>query len=164
MLLYTAFLNSAFAFLIVLALCLAGSKPAAQSALPNFTFYVFFTPIIPTVMTKAMQRSITSVRAMLKNACHIDAEHETQMQSTISRLIAQKNGDYPRASMRAVQNADKIAMLFDGAVAEMGAPEEPIKKDGIFFRMITLQRASQNRVISFLKLNLGISRQTKNTR
>lgn len=38
--------------------------------------------------------------------------------------------------MRAVQNADKIAMLFDGAVAEMGAPKELIKKDGIFFRMI----------------------------
>lgn len=164
MLLYTAFLNSAFAFLIVLVLCLAGSKPAAQSALPNFTFYVFFTPIIPTAMTKAMQRSITSVRAMLKNACHIDAENETQIQQAISRLIAQKTVIIIAHRMRTVQNADKIAMLFDGAVAEMGASKELIKKDGIFFRMITLQRASQNRVISFLKLNLGISRQTKNTR
>lgn len=119
-----------------------------MQALPNFIFYVFFTPIIPTTMTKAMQRSITSVRAMVKNACHIDAENETQIQPAISRLIAQKMAIILAHRMRAVQNADKIAMLFDGAVAEMGAPEEPIKKDGIFFRMITLQRASQNWAIS----------------
>lgn len=87
-------------------------------------------------MTKAMQRSITSVRAMVKNACHIDAENETQIQPAISRLIAQKMAIILAHRMRAVQNADKIAMLFDGAVAEMGAPEEPIKKDGIFSRMI----------------------------
>ena len=119
------------------------------------------------------RQRISIARALLKDApiilldeatASLDAENETQIQQAISRLIAQKMVIIIAHRMRTVQNADKIAMLFDGAVAEMGAPEEPIKKDGIFSRMITPQRARQNRVISFLKLNLGISRQTKNTR
>ncbi len=43
MLAYTVFINSAFAFLIVLALILAGGEMIAQSMLLNFLFYVIFT-------------------------------------------------------------------------------------------------------------------------
>ena len=54
MLLYTVFINSAFAFLIALALILAGGKAVTQSVLLNFVFYVIFTPIISTAMSKVM--------------------------------------------------------------------------------------------------------------
>lgn len=57
MLLYTVFINSAFAFLIVLALILAGDGPVAQPILLNFIFYVIFTPIIATAMSKVMYMS-----------------------------------------------------------------------------------------------------------
>ena len=57
MLLYTAFINSTFAFLSVLVLCLTGSRPVAQSVLLNFIFYVIFTPIISTAMSKVMYMS-----------------------------------------------------------------------------------------------------------
>jgi len=57
MLMYTVFINSAFAFLIVLALILAGSGPVAQPVLLNFIFYVIFTPIIATAMSKVMYMS-----------------------------------------------------------------------------------------------------------
>lgn len=57
MLLYTVFINSAFAFLIVLALILAGDGPVAQPVLLNFIFYVIFTPIIATAMSKVMYMS-----------------------------------------------------------------------------------------------------------
>lgn len=50
MLSYTVLVNSAFAFLIVLALILTGGGPV----LLNFIFYVIFTPIIATAMTKVM--------------------------------------------------------------------------------------------------------------
>lgn len=54
MLLYTVFINSAFAFLITLALILAGGETIAQSVLLSFIFYVIFTPAIATSMTKIM--------------------------------------------------------------------------------------------------------------
>lgn len=57
MLMYTVFINSAFAFLIVLVLILAGGGPVAQSVLLNFIFYVIFTPIIATAMSKIMYMS-----------------------------------------------------------------------------------------------------------
>ena len=57
MLMYTVFINSAFAFLIVLALILAGGGPVTQPILLNFAFYVIFTPIIATAMSKVMYMS-----------------------------------------------------------------------------------------------------------
>ena len=54
MLLYTVFINSAFAFLITLALILAGGEAVAQSVLLSLIFYVIFTPVISTSMTKVL--------------------------------------------------------------------------------------------------------------
>ncbi|MCM1308736.1 MAG: ABC transporter ATP-binding protein/permease [Butyrivibrio sp.] len=54
MLLCTMFINSAFAFLITLALILAGGEAVTQTVLLNFIFYVIFTPIITTALTKIM--------------------------------------------------------------------------------------------------------------
>ena len=54
MLLYTVFINSAFAFLITLALILAGGEAVAQSLLLSLIFYVIFTPVIATSMTKVL--------------------------------------------------------------------------------------------------------------
>lgn len=54
MLLYTVFINSAFAFLITLALILAGGEAVAQSVLLGLIFYVIFTPVISTSMTKVL--------------------------------------------------------------------------------------------------------------
>ena len=57
MIAYTVLINSAFAFLITLALILTGGEPVAQSVLLNFLFYVIFTPIIATAMSKVMYMS-----------------------------------------------------------------------------------------------------------
>ena len=54
MLLYTVFINSAFAFLITLALILSGGEAVAQSVLLSLIFYVIFTPVIATSMTKVL--------------------------------------------------------------------------------------------------------------
>lgn len=57
MLLYTVCINSAFAFLITLALILAGGETVAQSVLLSFIFYVIFTPVIATSMSKVLYMS-----------------------------------------------------------------------------------------------------------
>ena len=44
--------------------------------------------------------------------------------------------------MRTVEAADKIVVLADGKVAEEGSPEELMKKDGLYRRMVELQRQS----------------------
>lgn len=53
MLLYTVFINSAFAFLIVLALILIGDDLITQSVLLNFIFYVIFTPSLLPLCLKS---------------------------------------------------------------------------------------------------------------
>ncbi|MDE7265115.1 MAG: ABC transporter ATP-binding protein/permease [Clostridia bacterium] len=57
MLWFTTLINSAFAFLIALALILAGGEAVTQGVLLNFIFYVIFTPIITTSLTKVMYMS-----------------------------------------------------------------------------------------------------------
>lgn len=57
MLLYTVCINSTFAFLITLALMLAGGESVAQSVLLSFIFYVIFTPVIATSMSKVLYMS-----------------------------------------------------------------------------------------------------------
>ncbi|MCM1367340.1 MAG: ABC transporter ATP-binding protein/permease [Roseburia sp.] len=56
MLFCTMFINSAFAFLIALALILAQVGGISEILL-NFIFYVIFTPVIATVLTKVMYMS-----------------------------------------------------------------------------------------------------------
>ncbi len=57
MLIYTTLINSTFAFLIALALILAGGEAISQNVFLNFVFYVIFTPAIATSMTKIMYMS-----------------------------------------------------------------------------------------------------------
>lgn len=57
MLMYTVFINSTFAFLITLALILTGSEAVSQSIMLSFIFYVIFTPVIATSMSKVMYMS-----------------------------------------------------------------------------------------------------------
>ncbi|MCM1407838.1 MAG: ABC transporter ATP-binding protein/permease, partial [Treponema brennaborense] len=56
MLFCTMFINSAFAFLIALALILAQGGGISEILL-NFIFYVIFTPVIATALTKVMYMS-----------------------------------------------------------------------------------------------------------
>ncbi len=57
MLWFTMLINSAFAFIIALALILAGGEAITQGVLLNFIFYVIFTPVITTALTKVMYMS-----------------------------------------------------------------------------------------------------------
>ncbi|MDE6188969.1 MAG: ABC transporter ATP-binding protein/permease [Clostridia bacterium] len=54
MLLFTTLINSAFAFLIALAIILAKGDSITQNLILNFIFYVILTPILTTALTKIM--------------------------------------------------------------------------------------------------------------
>ena len=74
----------------------------------------------------------------------LDVENETAIQSALSRLIRNKTVLVIAHRMRTITGADKIVVLSDGIVAEQGAPEKLLNKNGIFKRMADLQLQGQN--------------------
>ncbi|NDV83215.1 ABC transporter ATP-binding protein [Bacteroides sp. 51] len=94
------------------------------------------------------RQRISIARALLKDApivlldeatASLDVENETKIQAGISELVRNKTVLIIAHRMRTVANADKIVVLDNGSVAEMGTPEELRKQNGIFARMIDRQ-------------------------
>ena len=99
------------------------------------------------------RQRISIARAFLKNApvilldeatASLDVENETLIQTALSRLIREKTVLVIAHRMRTVAGADKIVVLADGCVAEQGAPEELLARDGLYAHMAALQAESQN--------------------
>ena len=99
------------------------------------------------------RQRISIARALLKDApiilldeatASLDAENETEIQQAISRLVERKTVLIIAHRMRTVENANKIFVLSEGMVTETGTPEELMKKDVTFARMVNLQRKSRN--------------------
>lgn len=97
MLLYTVFINSAFAFLITLALILTGGGAVTQSILLSLIFYVIFTPAISTSMTKVL---FMSENGMVVN----DALTRIHSILEIKPLSDAKNPQHPRDNSVEFQN------------------------------------------------------------
>ena len=99
------------------------------------------------------RQRISIARAFLKNApiilldeatASLDVENETLIQTALSRLIREKTVLVIAHRMRTVAGADKIVVLAGGCVAEQGAPEELLARDGLYAHMAALQAESQN--------------------
>ena len=97
------------------------------------------------------RQRISIARALLKDSpvilldeatASLDAENETQIQEAISKLIKNKTVLIIAHRMRTVTNADKIVVLKDGKVTEMGTPNELLEKNSIFKEMVSKQKAS----------------------
>ncbi len=99
------------------------------------------------------RQRISIARAFLKDApiilldeatASLDVENETAVQTALSRLIKNKTVLMIAHRMRTVTGADKIVVLQDGGVAEMGSPKELLAANGTFARMVRRQSESQN--------------------
>lgn len=97
------------------------------------------------------RQRISIARALLKDApivlldeatASLDVENETKVQAALSRLLAGKTVLVIAHRMRTVEAADKIVVLADGRVAEEGTPTELMSKNGLYRRMVELQRKS----------------------
>ena len=94
------------------------------------------------------RQRVSIARALLKDApivlldeatASLDVENETKIQASISELVRNKTVLIIAHRMRTVANADKIVVLENGNVAEMGTPAELRKRNGIFARMVERQ-------------------------
>ena len=72
----------------------------------------------------------------------LDVDNETEIQEAISRLVKGKTVLVIAHRMRTVENADQILVLDGGVVAECGTHADLMKKNGIYARLVKLQRAS----------------------
>ena len=99
------------------------------------------------------RQRISIARAFLKDApiilldeatASLDVENETKVQSALTRLIKDKTVMVIAHRMRTVAKANKIVVLSNGRVAEQGSPEELMKKDGVFAKMVRLQTQGQD--------------------
>ena len=97
------------------------------------------------------RQRISIARALLKDApivlldeatASLDVENETRVQGALSRLLVGKTVLVIAHRMRTVEAADKIIVLADGRVAEEGSPAELMNKNGLYHRMVDLQRQS----------------------
>ncbi len=97
------------------------------------------------------RQRISIARALLKDApvvlldeatASLDVENETAVQEALSRLLAGRTVIVIAHRMRTVESADKIVVLDGGRVAEQGSPAELMARDGLFARMVRLQRES----------------------
>lgn len=97
------------------------------------------------------RQRISIARALLKDApivlldeatASLDVENETKVQQALSRLLVGKTVIVIAHRMRTIENADKVVVLADGKVVEQGAPAELLAKNGMFARMVKLQKES----------------------
>jgi ABC transporter, permease/ATP-binding protein len=94
------------------------------------------------------RQRISIARALLKDApvilldeatASVDAENETKIQAGISELVRNKTVVIIAHRMRTVLNADHIVVLDGGTVREQGSPQELLKENGEFARVVRLQ-------------------------
>ncbi len=97
------------------------------------------------------RQRISIARALLKDApvvvldeatASLDVENETQVQEALSRLLSGKTVIVIAHRMRTVEQADRIVVLDGGRVVEQGRPAELLAADGLFARMVRLQKES----------------------
>lgn len=103
------------------------------------------------------RQRISIARALLKDApivlldeatASLDVENETKVQGAISRLLIGKTVLVIAHRMRTVEAADKIIVLKNGKVAEIGAPDVLYaNENGIFRRMADLQAESSSWIV-----------------
>jgi len=97
------------------------------------------------------RQRLSIARAFLKNApiilldestASIDPENETKIQEAIGRLIENKTVLIIAHKLRSIVECDKIVVLKEGKLVEMGTHGELMEQLGLYYRLYSLQNES----------------------
>lgn len=97
------------------------------------------------------RQRLSIARALLKDApivmldeatASLDPESEAYIQEALSRLISGKTVIVIAHRLRTIQNADRIIVLDNGRVQEVGRHDELIAKKGLYHKLFTIQQES----------------------
>lgn len=102
-------------------------------------------------LSGGQKQRLSIARAVLKNApillldeatSAVDAETESLIQEALIRLAVGRTLLVIAHRLSTIRNADRIVVLVDGQVDEMGSHDELMERDGYYARMYRLQASS----------------------
>ncbi|MEM8857276.1 MAG: ABC transporter ATP-binding protein [Chloroflexota bacterium] len=99
-------------------------------------------------LSGGQKQRISIARAVLKDApiiifdeatSSVDTETEAQIQNALNQLMEGRTSVVIAHRLSTVRNADKIAVLEDGKVVELGPHDEIVQQDGLYARLLAGQ-------------------------
>jgi ATP-binding cassette subfamily B protein len=103
------------------------------------------------------RQRISIARAMLKDApiilldeatASLDAENESKIQSALSELVKHKTVLIIAHRMRTVSGADKVIVIKDGRIKEIGSPSDLKRQNGVFAGMLRTQLQDVSKIMA----------------
>ena len=95
------------------------------------------------------RQRISIARAILRNprilildeaTSSVDTETEKQLQEAIGRLVKNRTTFAIAHRLSTLRNADRLLVLENGKFVEFGTHEELLKKKGVYYKLVQLQR------------------------